>query len=939
MARPPANSNSGVRELTNENIFQLLSQGVLILMEDDLRKLQAEQAADVRGKMTRGRLKIAPQEEAKETTAPIRREGFLFGLKKRLHLGGKKALPSESPQAAPADAIFPRPAFPAAEVKTTPVIKKKELASGLRFGEKIIEPAEEGKIESLKMPQARPLEEIAQVIPPSISVPALPVAFKAEPYAIDDLKERIAQKNKLEQERSELDTKLLVFWPQRRPLELKVAVLQEERQALVKSLSPFIANEGQIKAQEKDIEEKEKKAQSVQEKHQIEEQRWALEKNRREAEKQKWAQEERIEAKNAEIKAAELALQAVLSQEAGLRERKEATVEGLEKIGLAQERLMLIEKVLGPDLQRRELGKEKLALGAVQQSLNKELFEISSKEKALEAQEVSLEASMEQAASLKERREIEQSRWQLEEQRKSAEQRRWEIEKKIEQGKEQASILQKNYEEAFKKQMALEIRADEIDILLRNPFAQAEKILAQRGQQKEQIEAVKKQEIETRSEQIQPLVPVLEVVEKPVQEKPVEKLGLGLPAGAEPQPSAAGGEVILSDEEAKTAAKIRQKALEREREEKLALIQQKAEIQRESLVVPKIKGPISKAEILLKLSRISPEEQVGRERFLSRLAGKTPIFSIKPQNNGKEIMFRPLVKKSSVLEKILARLLFLLVIFTVVVIIFVLLYFYVFLPKPKVYPLLPPVVPGVENEVATSSVIIPIELPTSTELGTSTGAGEVSVTTTPATSTQATSTPIIPAPATSTPATSSAAAVLVGETKILEFASIAEISGLLKNALQDNKGVGLNRLIFQTSGQALSLPDFLVVFQAAWPGNVSGLLKNESILIVSGEGLASRFGLIVPVNNSVALVQALKSWEPNMEKDWAGLWFTLGKTKPALTRYFLYAKYQGTYFRYQTFTKQDFGICYAVVDNYLVVTTSYAQMKLILNELKKPINP
>jgi len=951
---------AAVRELTDENIFQLLSQGSLILMEDDLRKLQGEQAQVVKEKRIRGRLKITPKERAQVPTA-VSRRGFFSSIKERFGLGKKRpeALPPvEVVQEAPSPA--PPPAFSSSEIKTGPVVRKKELASGLRLGEKILEPIEEEiqptpletrpltgpsqASQSITAPPtpsvpavaAQPVKEAPSVAPASVAPFVLPEDFKAEPFAIDDLQEMTKEKSRLEQERGDLDAKLQVFWPQRRPLELKVKVLQEDKQALTKSLSPFAVKEAQLRTQQKEIAEKEKKAQLSEERHQLEEQRWNIEKQLREIEKQKWAQEERVEAKNAEIKAAELQLQGVLAQEGALREQKEVVVEKLEKISLAQERLMLGDKVIGVDLQRKNLKKEILAQATNEAALNKELAALSEQERAVEQQTNSLGASLEKAASFKERKEIEERRWQADEQRRNIEQKRWEIEKKIERAKEEAGIIKRAYEEILNKQVAIEIRADEIDILLRLPFAQAEQILTERNKQKEAVEAAKKQEIEIRSEQIKPLLPVLEVPKKRAAQEPVpiqpggrmkpppqEKIstaGIGEKAGLP-------GEEFTSVGEAETAAKIQQKVAEREREKKLALIQQKAEFQRESTVVPKIKGPVSKADVLLKLSQISPEEQVGRERFLARLAGKTPSFAVRPERNGKDIVFRPLVKKSSFFEKILARIFFLLIIFATIIAIGVLLYFYVLMPRPKVYPSVSPVMPGgvqmattvpSAGGIATSA---PAIAPTSTlPFSTTTPEPEMPTSTLP-TSTQ----PVMPE-----------SLIKVGTTTVFEVAPTTSIADLLKTALQNNQG-GLNEIVFRTADNfLLGLNGILTIMWSPWPENVSQQLAGGGTLLVSGQGPTSRLGFIEQVKDGPALATAMKAWEPNMETDWAVLWGALGKTKPAVVRYFRSALYKGVTFRYQTFTKQDFGICYAVIDNYFVLTTSYAQMKLVLDQLKSP---
>jgi len=967
---------SATRELTDENIFQLLAQGSLILMEDDLRELQGGQAKVVKEKRVRGRLKITPQEGARMAPPPVARSGFWVNLKNKFIR--KQGLPQakEGGRQTPLETGFltgqttrvqpaveaPRSVFSATGIKPSPIIKKKELASGLRLGESIIEPdqglpqpapirvAPTAPFTPPPQPIARPAEgearqgrpaerEISKVHPigngVSNVVQSLPDNFKAEPYAIDDLKERIKEKSRLEQEKSDLDAKLQVFWPQRRPLELKVAALREDKQAVAKSLSPYTAKEAQIRAQEKDVAEKEKNAQLPQERHQLEEQRWALEQQRQAAEKQKWAQEERIEAKTAEIQAAEAQLQTVLKQEGDLRQHKEAVVEGLEKISLAQERLMLIDKAANLDLRRRSLNKEKLAFTSEGNLFNKELKEIRGKEQALETQVALLEEAIEKATSFKEKKEIEQNRWRLGEQRRGIEQKRWGIEKSLEKNKEEANVLAKNYDETLRKQVAVEIRAEEIDILLRNSFTDAENILENRNQQKDQVEAAKKQEIENRSEQVKPLLPDLEPVEKTVTDDSalLRAKGSVAPLVREAPLAAKRSETlevpeVLSEAEAQTAVKIRQKAKEIERERKLTLIQQEAQARRASPIVSKIKGPISKADILLKLSQVSPDEQAYRERFLGRLAGHTPIFAIRPERNGKDIVFRPLVKKSSFFEKILARIVFLLIIFAVAVAGVVLVYFYIIIPRPKVYPQIPPVMTGggaatttvmpIGGENATSP---PAVMPTSTESGATTTISDV-----PATSTAPTSSPIVALPE---------PLIAVGNRTVLEVAPLTSIDDLLKTALQNNQGSGLNEVLFRTTDNFfLSLSGILIILQTSWPESISEQLDSGDTMLISGEGSASRFGFIAKVKNAAALTAALKTWEPKMESDWADLWTILGKTKPALVRYFLNAKYRDMSFRYQTFSKQDFGICYAVVNDYLAVATSYAQMKLILDDIK-----
>ena len=943
---------AGTRELTDENIFQILAQGALVFMEDDLRQLQGESAQVVKEKRKRGWLKIAPQPRAEASWSMGKKESFFSKIKQGLSRPKKQkqALPEKAPAVLPYLSTMPLPpivtpsneqtpvavvpAFSVATPEPKPIIVKKELASGLRLGERVIDlPVQPVSAPVIAPPLPKFIEPVASTPTEPVVATVLPGNFKVEPFFIEELQEKAEQRNRFAQEKSDLDAKLQVFWPQRRPLELKLATLAEEKQVLVKSLSPFIIKDAQIKSQEKEIEQKEKATALPQERHQLEEQRWVLEQQRRQAAQEKWAQEEKVEVKNNEIKATELQLQTVAQQEGDLRRQAEKASQELEKTTLAQERLMLIEKVAVLDAQRRALGKEKAVSQSEALSLSKQLNELGQQEKAIEAQEASLEEAIDKAGSFPEKKEIEQSRWRLDEQRKSTEQKRWEIEKKAEQNKEQTNVLRKSYDEALQKQMAEEIRAEEIDILLRASSASAEAagIIAERNKQKSAVEAAKKQEIETRSEQVKPLLPVLNFYDKPVVEGGLEATPIKFTAT---KPEA------LLGSEAQTAVKIKQQAIIREREKNLALIQQKAETQRESFIVSKIKGPLSKADILLKLSQVSPEELAGRARFMARLSGRAPSPTMGSMKIGKEIVFRPLVKKSSLFEKVLARIFFLLIIFVVAVITVVLVYFYVILPKSEIsLPALPvsPVVTIPTRPATTTPTSTPIFIgqPAPLEDSPLAGSATTTVTTTPAapiaTTTAPTTTPVavLPQPL-----------IAVQQTKTLQLGATTSMAELLKTALQENQGPGLTEIVFQTNDNLiLGLNGFLTVLQTPWPENITDKLAIGDILLFFKQGAISRFGFVVNIKDNIALALALKTWEPQMEKDWAGLWTALGKTKPAEVGYFRSALSGGAAFRYQTFTKQDFGICYAIFNGKLILTTSYAQMKLIINELKKTVAP
>jgi len=82
-----------------------------------------------------------------------------------------------------------------------------------------------------------------------------------------------------------------------------------------------------------------------------------------------------------------------------------------------------------------------------------------------------------------------------------------------------------------------------------------------------------------------------------------------------------------------------------------------------------------------------------------------------------------------------------------------------------------------------------------------------------------------------------------------------------------------------------------------------------------------------------ALENILSSWEKTLETDSENLFVLMGKEGPALAPDFRDANYQGTFFRYQTFSKEDLGACYSITDDFFILTSSYESMTKIIDKL------
>ncbi|MCX6791229.1 MAG: hypothetical protein NTV62_03510, partial [Candidatus Gribaldobacteria bacterium] len=104
--------------------------------------------------------------------------------------------------------------------------------------------------------------------------------------------------------------------------------------------------------------------------------------------------------------------------------------------------------------------------------------------------------------------------------------------------------------------------------------------------------------------------------------------------------------------EDKVIAEIRRQARQQEVKEKIAAIQARArQIKQEE--VPR--GPLAKDIILKKLTGSSLGEEAERGEFLARVAGQEKSFEVKDKEQTQEVVFRPVVRRPSFIEKFLAR--------------------------------------------------------------------------------------------------------------------------------------------------------------------------------------------------------------------------------------------------------------------------------------------
>jgi len=174
-------------------------------------------------------------------------------------------------------------------------------------------------------------------------------------------------------------------------------------------------------------------------------------------------------------------------------------------------------------------------------------------------------------------------------------------------------------------------------------------------------------------------------------------------------------------------------------------------------------------------------------------------------------------------------------------------------------------------------------------------------------------------------------------TSTLQFSSRQDLSSLLQQFLGESQPAGFTQLLFR------SIEDQRVVEQAIDLLSLFGVSPNEAIadnfsqtsLFFSHSSLqGNRFGMIVQLQNPESTKQALNDWEPQMEQDLTPLMPFWDSKGTGYTTAFRSREYRGVEIRYQTFSTQDYGIVYAIVDNYLIFASSFDTTKAAIEAVQ-----
>jgi hypothetical protein len=175
-------------------------------------------------------------------------------------------------------------------------------------------------------------------------------------------------------------------------------------------------------------------------------------------------------------------------------------------------------------------------------------------------------------------------------------------------------------------------------------------------------------------------------------------------------------------------------------------------------------------------------------------------------------------------------------------------------------------------------------------------------------------------------------------TQTLEFSDSKEIPGLISQLLKEDFGeYRFTRILLKNTAENRfwGLREFLESFEVVVPQGFYDKLNNDfSLFVYSSSGGINRLGFVAQILQKEGLHNLITVWEETLEKDTENLFEVLGKTAPAPPPYFKKAIHQKVTFRYLSFLPENLGICWAIMDDLFLFTSSGESIIHAIDRLK-----
>jgi len=177
--------------------------------------------------------------------------------------------------------------------------------------------------------------------------------------------------------------------------------------------------------------------------------------------------------------------------------------------------------------------------------------------------------------------------------------------------------------------------------------------------------------------------------------------------------------------------------------------------------------------------------------------------------------------------------------------------------------------------------------------------------------------------------------ISINTTETAEIMDSSEIPVLLPSFLEKTFETGHIRILFKNmkENKVVGLKDFFEVFEIKAPEELLEKLDDDFTLFIYSGEKDNRLGFVAKTAEEENVTNLMLSWETTIEKDTEKLFEVLGKEKTDTFLSFKKATYKNIPFRYISFPSENFGICWAMVENKLLFSTSGESMIKSIDKL------
>ena len=792
------------------------------------------------------------------------------------------------------------------------------------------------------------------------------------------VEDRENEKILLIENRKYFEKELQIIPDEKKPLVAERKLLLIKIDEIKQSIEPTLRKEKQIEEEKQVIEKKEKLTTSSEDKKEVEKERWNIEEKRAEIEKQRWEQEGEIGKVEVEIREINSKFEQIIAKEKKAVEKIDNITKQLEILKLRDEKFILEKSISEPSTKGEDLKWKIKELSETKRQTEEILSDDVKKEIQIEELIKIIEKEEAEAKTREERQTIEKKRAEMEKERREIEKQRWDHEDE----KKKIALLFKKSELEYKtisdKEKYLATKLKKIEELLQTKhteigkdgvqglksleelgYKSKEKIQEEKEQkereqkQKEQEEQEEKKQQEEQKEQKErerkdeelKIEEIRKEMEQKIQKEKEEQEGKEQEQREQERKeqeqeqeqekkrlSAIVSAEALAKEEALARAekekaelmegikkkeqedalqkqrleekKIRQEKEEQERKEKEELEQkeleqkeleqkelEQKERERKEQEEHERRGQERKEQEKIEALKSQKEEEEKKGQKEGKLEQETiersEIMGTKSEKREDERMLL-LPKPLSSTEKVLIRIGITALLTLVIASIILFFYWYFCVRNSDVDFFLRPQNTEEAQVVDFEEIMPPLSLfPIET--------------------------------------------VLTLEIENLE--SLQQFfSGFLEQNFEEKK---FSRVLIKdlSNNTFLDIENFFNGFQINPPENFYDKIAKDFTLFVYNSGEQEiRIGFVVKIDDKQGFSDLMKSWEPLMEEDFEGLFVLTGKQGPALTPDFRDAVCcGGKTIRYQTFSEEDLGICYSVLDDFFVFSGSWESIEQAIN--------